>query len=141
MDDYSDIIKLPHHVSTTRSHMSTYNRAAQFAPFAALTGYDAKIEETARLTDKKLVLDDDRPAKIDACLQILIDNISEHSFITITHFVKDTNKSGGKYIDTPGYFKMIDESEHAVIMMDGTKILIENIYEIDGDIFGQLINS
>lgn len=82
-DNYDDIINLPHHVSSIRSHMSNHDRAAQFSPFAALTGYDAEIKETARHTDEKLELDDDRAARIDTCLQILIDNADKHPPVSV----------------------------------------------------------
>ena len=135
VNNYDDIINLPHHVSETRPRMSQRDRAAQFSPFAALTGYDSEIKETARLTDEKLVLDDYAISRIDSCLQILIDNAQERPTISITFFKADAIKSGGTYITVSGVFRRIDESNRTVVLMDGTTITIEDIYTIEGEIF------
>lgn len=134
-NSYNDIINLPHHVSVTRSHMSNHDRAAQFSPFAALTGYDSEIKETARLTDEKLELDDDRAARIDTCLQILIDNADKHPPVSVTYFMPDEKKAGGAYVTVSGDFRRIDESNRIVVLTDGTTIPIGDIYTIDGNIF------
>ncbi len=135
VNNYDDIINLPHHVSETRPQMSQRDRAAQFSPFAALTGYDSEIKETARLTDEKLELDDYSISRIDSCLQILIDNAQERPTISITFFKADVRKSGGAYVTVSGEFRRIDESNHTVVLMDGTKIPIEDIYTIEGNCF------
>lgn len=134
-NDYSDIINLPHHVSATRSRMSDRDRAAQFSPFAALTGYDAEVKEAARLTNEKQELDEDGQERIDTCLQILIDNADECPTVTVTYFCTDEKKSGGSYIAKNGNFRRLDESDNTIILTDGTKIPIADIYLIEGDIF------
>lgn len=134
-NNYNDIINLPHYVSTTRPHMSAHDRAAQFSPFAALTGYDAEVKETARLTDEKLELDEYRAVQIDTCLQILIDNAVERSAISITFFKTDEKKSGGAYVTVGGNFRRIDESNHTIVLTNGMKIPIDDIYTIESDIF------
>lgn len=135
VNNYDDIINFPHHVSETRPRMSQRDRAAQFSPFAALSGYDSEIKETARLTDKKLELDDYAISRIDSYLQILIDNAQERPTISITFFKADERKSGGTYVTVSGDFRRIDESNRTVVLTDGTIILIEDIYAIEGNIF------
>lgn len=133
--EYDNIINLPHHVSEIRPRMSQRDRAAQFSPFAALTGYDSEIKETARLTDEKLELDDYAISRIDSCLQILIDNAQERPTISITFFKADKRKSGGTYVTVSGDFRRIDESNRTVVLTDGAIIPIEDIYAIEGNIF------
>lgn len=135
VNNYDDIINLPHHVSETRPRMSQRDRAAQFSPFAALTGYDSEIKETARLTNEKIELDDYAISRIDSCLQILIDNAAEHPTISMTFFKADEKKSGGTYVTVSGDFRRIDESNRTVVLTDGTTIPIEDIYAIEGEIF------
>ena len=135
VNNYDDIINLPHHVSETRPRMSQRDRAAQFSPFAALTGYDSEIKETARLTDEKLELDNYTISMIDSCLQILIDNAQERPIISITFFKADERKNGGTYVTVSGDFRRIDESNRTVVLTDGAIIPIEDIYAIEGNIF------
>lgn len=135
VNNYDNIINLPHHVSSERKRMSQHDRAAQFSPFAALTGYDDEIKETARLTDEKLELDDYAISSIDSCLQILIDNAQERPTISITFFKADERKIGGAYITVSGNVRRIDESNRTVVLTDGTTIPIEDIYAIEGNIF------
>jgi hypothetical protein len=130
-NSYDDIISLPHHISTTRSRMPVSDRAAQFSPFAALTGYEAAVKETARLTDKQVDLDEDSKAILEMKLQILAAELSKQPEVKITYFQTDAKKDGGKYIDTIGIIKKIDELDKALLMMDGTKIAIELIFEIE----------
>jgi hypothetical protein len=132
---YDDIIHLPHHVSTTRPHMSAIDRAAQFSPFAALTGYDAAIKETARLTDERIELDEYRKDILSDKLQIIADRIKEHLEIAITYFQPDEKKNGGTYVTAIGTVKKIDEYERIVVMMDSTTIPIDEIISIEGQIF------
>lgn len=138
-DKYEDIIGLPHHVSPTRSRMSVSDRAAQFSPFAALTGHEAAIQETARLTDEKIELDENKKAILNEKLQMITEKLNEQSEISITYFQPDERKMGGKYIEVTGVVKKIDEFEHCVRLMDGTKISIEQIYEISGELFSDEI--
>lgn len=134
MGEYDDIINLPHHVSATRPRMSTANRAAQFAPFAALSGHDAAIKETARLTDKRTVLDQDAKDRLAEKLNILADMSSQQPEVTITYFKPDDKKKGGSYITTTGTMKKIDEYEHVIIMTDERKIPIDDTVEIDSEL-------
>lgn len=110
---YDDIIDLPRHVSTTRPQMSRENRAAQFSPFAALTGYDAAIRETARLTDEKIELGEGAVADLDMKLGMLADLIDDHPEIAMIYFRPDEKKSGGSYVTVAGALKKIDEYERA----------------------------
>lgn len=130
---YDDIINLPHHVSATREKMPISDRAAQFSPFAALTGYDAAIKETARLTDERIELDESRKTILNEQLQIVMERIQERPEITVTYFLPDEKKVGGAYANVTGCIKKIDEYERTVIMIDGTKIPIDQIYEITGE--------
>lgn len=132
---YDDIIDLPHHTSDKHPRMSRKNRAAQFSPFAALKGYDAEINETARLTDEKIELSEDRVNNINTKLQIVNDNIDECPEVTIEYFVPDKKKSGGSYITVSGNIRQIDEHERILIMKDGRTIPIDNIYNLNGNIF------
>lgn len=134
-NEYDDIINLPHHVSTTRPHMKAINRAAQFSPFAALTGYDAAVKETARLTDVRIELSEDMKVALSDRLQIIADRIKEHPEIAITYFQPDAKKKGGSYITSISTVKKIDEYERIVVMTDGTAIPIDEIISIDGQIF------
>lgn len=128
---YDDIINLPHHRSKTRPHMSLEDRAAQFSPFAALTGHDAAIEETARLTDRKIELDEDAKARLNEKLQYIVENLGTDMEVVITYFVPDERKAGGEYVAKKGTVKKIDLYRNVVIMEDKEEIDIENIVEID----------
>ena len=129
-DHYEDIIELPHHVSPARNKMSMIDRAAQFSPFAALTGHDAAVKETARLTEEKIELDENEKTILNEKLQIIAEKKNEQPKVTIAYFQPDERKSGGKYIEVTGNVKKIDEFERCVRMVDGTKISIDEIYEI-----------
>lgn len=135
MKKYENIIDLPHHTSDKRPRMSRENRAVQFSPFAALTGYNAEINETARLTDEKLELSEDRINDINTKLQIIMDNIDEYPEVTVEYFVPDEKKSGGSYIKIIGNIRRIDEHERILIMKDNHTVPIGDIYSIDGKIF------
>ena len=136
---YDDIINLPHHVSTTRPHMTAIDRAAQFSPFAALTGYDTAIKETARLTDERIELDESTKDALSDKLQIIADRLKEHPKIAITYFQPDAKKTGGAYVTATSTAKKIDEYERVVVMTDGTAIPIDEIISIDGQIFETLM--
>ena len=135
---YADIIGLPHHTSRTRPRMSVSARAAQFAPFAALTGYGAAIDETARLTDDRIVLDENAKAILDGKLQIIAEHIAEHPNVTVTYFEPDKKKSGGAYVSVTGQVKDIDEYERVLRLCDGLKIPIEQIFGIASVLFVEL---
>ena len=134
-DLYEDIINLPHHVSKTRPQMSMIDRAAQFSPFAALTGYDAAIKETGRLTDEKIEMDEDRKAALDMKQAYLIEMIDEQPEISITYFLPDAKKSGGAYVTVTGNLKRFDEYERLLILTDGKKIPMDDIADIESDLF------
>lgn len=133
--EYDDIINLPRHVSAKRPRMPAINRAAQFSPFAALTGHDAAIKETARLTDERVELDEYTKEILSDRLQILADRIKEHPKIAVTFFQPDAKKNGGAYVTSTGMAKKIDIYERVVIMADGTVIPIGEIISIEGQIF------
>ena len=128
---YDDIIHLPHHVSTTHPHMAAIDRAAQFSPFAALTGYDAAIKETARLTDKRVELDESMKEALSNNLQMIADRLKEHPEIAITYFQPDAKKNGGAYVTVINTVKKIDVYERIVVMTDGIVIPVDEIISID----------
>ena len=135
---YDDIINLPHHVSKKHPQMSLHDRAAQFSPFAALTGHKAAINETARLTDEKQILSEDVIAKLNEQLNLIKENIGTNLIVTITYFVPDDRKSGGAYISNTGVVKKINEYNHTVILTDKTVIPIEQISETQSDIYSEI---
>lgn len=135
MGKYDKIIDLPHHQSKNRPQMSLRDRAAQFAPFAALTGYDDLVEETARVTDEKIELGESQREVLDRRQAFIALHISKKPLIEITYFVADTKKSGGKYVTKRGNIKRIDEYSKTYNFTDGTKISISDIIKIDSDIF------
>ena len=130
MGKYDDIINLPHHISKKHPQMSLEARAAQFAPFAALTGYDDAVKETARLTNERIDLDEEAKMMLDAKLQVIREQLSEKPLVTITYFVPDARKSGGKYITTAGNVKKIDDYKHLIIFDNGAEIPIDEIIDI-----------
>ena len=132
---YDDIIHLPHSTSKNRPRMSIHDRAAQFSPFAALSGHAAAIAETARLTDRKLELDEDTKAGLDRRQAILLEHISERPEITVTWFRPDERKSGGAYITTTGRLKKIDEIERVLVLTDGIRIPLEDVASLESDSF------
>lgn len=128
MSKYDDIINLPHHVSKHYPRMSLEQRSAQFAPYDALEGYSDGVKETERLTDKRIILDEEKKELINSKLNI-IKNSSDIE-VTITYFVKDLKKEGGSYKDKTGYVKKIDIYNRLIIMSDSTKIPINEIIDI-----------
>ena len=134
-DLYEDIINLPHHVSKTRPQMPMSDRAAQFAPFAALTGYDAAIKETGRLTDDKIELDEEALTALDMKYQLLMDALDEEPEVEITYFKPDERKAGGAYVTATGAVIKVDDFERLITMQDGTKIPMDDILSIDGELF------
>lgn len=132
---YDDIINLPHHTSPTRPRMSAIDRAAQFSPFAALTGYDAAVKETARLTEERIELDEYAKDDLDAKLQMIHDSFADKPEISIAYFVPDERKAGGAYVTVTGTIKKIDTYEQNLIMTEGQIIPINEIIQIDGELF------
>lgn len=137
-DLYEDIINLPHHVSKTRPQMSMIDRAAQFSPFAALTGYDAAIKETGRLTDEKIEMDEEALNILNMKFQLLVDRLADEPEITFTCFKPDERKAGGAYIDVTGKVKKVDDFERLIVMQNGTKMPMDDILNIEGEIFASL---
>ncbi len=128
---YDDIIGLPHHVSPTRKPMSRANRAAQFSPFAALTGYEEAVEETARLTEMPVELDESRRAELSEALRQLHERQGTRPAARITYFVYDLYKPGGAYVTAEGPVKKVDPVTHTVTMVDGTVIDMEDITAVE----------
>ena len=135
---YDEIMGLPHHVSRTRPQMPMSDRAAQFAPFAALTGYDSAIKETGRLTDEKIELDEEALTTLDMKYQFLMDALDDEPEVTITYFQPDERKAGGKYVSATGTVKKVDDFERRITMQDGTKIPMDDVISIDGELFSSL---
>lgn len=129
--DYDDIIDLPHHVSTTRPRMSRLDRATQFAPFAALTGYGAAIKETARLTDERSELGEYELMELNAGIHMLMERIDEHPQVEITYFKPDERKDGGAYLTVKSRAKRLNEYERFLLLEDGTEIPFDDIYKIE----------
>lgn len=134
-EKYKDIIDLPHHQSKKRQRMSLIDRSAQFSPFAALTGHNDAIIETARLTDRQIELDEGTKSIINEKIQMISDYLSEKPTVTITHFEPDIKKDGGAYLNTSGTVKRIDEFEREIFLTDGRIISIERISDIEGELF------
>jgi hypothetical protein len=133
-ENYEDIISLPHYEPKKHPRMSKYNRAAQFAPFAALTGYKEEVKETTRLTDKKVEDYENLRSTLNSQLQIIDNHIKEKPEVTITYFVADKKKSGGSYVKITGNVKKIDSVDKVVIMIDKKKIPMKDILSISADI-------
>ncbi len=132
MGKYDDIINMPHYQSKKHPQMSIYMRAAQFSPFAALTGFEEQTEETARLTDERIELDENKRAELDEKLNELMsyDNLMDVQ-VSITYFEEDLLKSGGKYRKVHVNIKKIDAINRCIVLEDRSKILIDDIYDID----------
>ena len=132
---YDDIIKLSHHISKKHPQMSMDERAAQFAPFAALVGYEEAVEETARITTKRIELNEEEKNALDIKLQMLNEQIHIQIYpnVTIMYFVPDLKKDGGKYIKISGTVKRIDEYKQLIILDDKTEISINEIISINGE--------
>ena len=135
---YDDIINLPNPTSTKHPRMPLSDRAAQFSPFAALTGHEAALKETARRTDEKLMLSDEVIAELNEKLKLIAETIGTQQVVRITYFVPDNKKAGGAYISHAGYVKRIDKYEHTVVMEDKTVIPSEQISDIEGEMFGDM---
>lgn len=135
---YDDIIDLPHHVSSIRPRMSMIDRAAQFSPFAALTGYDAAIKETGRLTGQRIELTEECRAVLDRKQQVLLENLAEHPEVSVTYFVPDERKSGGTYVTVAGRVKKVDEYQRLLLLTDGTRIPLTEVLELESNLFREL---
>ena len=134
-ESYEDIINLPHHVSPTRPRMSMADRAAQFSPFAALSGYGDAVQETARLTNQRIELDESAKAALDEKLRLLAEVIEDRPETAITYFLPDRKKTGGEYVTVSGRVKRADSVQRELVMMNGTRIPVEDILDLTGDLF------
>lgn len=135
---YDDIINLPHHVSKKHPQMSLEARSAQFAPFAALTGYGDALEETQRETEDRIELDEEQKKILDRKIQILREKINQRPSVVVTYFIPDLRKEGGTYITVSGNVLRIDGYKQSIILEDKTDIPINEIIEILGNIFSEL---
>ena len=135
---YDDLLNLPHHTSAVQPAMPMQNRAAQFAPFAALVGYDALIRETARLTDQKVDLDESVKAELNEKLRLLLELLPQQPEVTITYFQPDIRKAGGAYRTTNGIVRKFLHSENLLVMMDGSKIPVDAIAALNSSFFSAL---
>lgn len=136
-DGYNDIINLPHHVSTKHPRMKMIDRAAQFSPFAALTGHGAAVSETERLTKKFAEPDEYEKSIINEKLRFLAELVSQHPVAEIVYFEPDKRKDGGEYVTVTGEVKKIDSVGQSVLMADGQRISAEFISDIRCDLFGE----
>lgn len=132
---YDDMIGLPHPVSRFHPPMARSKRAAQFAPFDALTGFGEAIHEAGRETEEKKELSEDMIDMINVRLAMIQHHIEEQPNISVTYFIPDNKKTGGRYVTVSGNVKKLDGTGHAIIMADGTKIPIEDVQMIDGELF------
>lgn len=132
---YDDIMNLPHHVSASHPQMPLLDRAAQFSPFAALTGHHEAIKETARLTEEWIELDESRKEMLDERLQIIRENLINRPEVIFTYYKPDEKKSGGAYLTVKGIVKKVNEYEHEILLEDGTILVIENLFSIEGELF------
>lgn len=130
---YDDIIGLPHHVSETRPRMSRRDRAAQFSPFAALTGHGAAIREAGRRTEEPAELDEDRKSVLDGRLQALQERIGDRPEATVTYFLPDGRKAGGTYRTVSGPVKKIDAQGRRILFEDGTEVSFDALYDLEPD--------
>ena len=135
---YEDIVNLPPHISKRHPQPSMMDRAARFAPFAAITGYEEMVLEEVRVTEERVDLDEGTLSLLNEKLNMIQEFLDEEPEVTIMYFEPDKKKSGGAYVNITGIVKRIDEYEHFVIMTDGKKIRIEDIYAIGSDLFYSL---
>ena len=127
---YEDMLYLPHHVSLKHPHMSRKNRAAQFAPFAAVVGHEASVYEAARYTEEKIELDEGQKEQLNYKLAEILNKAEDERKAAITYFVKDKRKAGGRYVSAEGLVKKFDENKKVIVMKDGRKIYIGDVYGI-----------
>ena len=137
---YEDIIHLQHPASANHPQMPIEDRAAQFSPFAALAGYEDIVSETVRATDEKTELDDDAKLRLSNKLKIVFDHLDENPVISVTYFLPDKRKSGGRYVTVDGAIKKYDDYEKIIYMTDGTVIRLDDLYEISAEIITEYLS-
>ena len=135
---YDDLLNLPHHTSDFQPAMSMQNRAAQFAPFATLIGYDALIQETTRLTDQMAELDESVKAELNEKLRLLLELLPQQPEVTVTYFLPDSRKAGGAYRTASGIVRKFLRNENLLVMIDGSQIPIDAIATLEGYCFSSL---
>ena len=135
MGPYDDIINLPHHVSARHPQMPLKDRAAQFSPFAALTGYAGEVAEAARMPETKIELTEDQRAVLDERLCLLEDILPERPDVTFTYFVPDQRKQGGAYTTVTGKLKRLDRIEQNIILTNGIAIPVNDLLEVKSEIW------
>ncbi|MBP3544032.1 MAG: hypothetical protein J6J86_07365 [Lachnospiraceae bacterium] len=128
---YDDIINMPHHVSKKHPQMPLADRAAQFSPFAALTGYEAAIAETARVTEERLELSENSREELNVQLQLLKERLPEKPVVEITYFVPDERKAGGSYETVTGVVKKIDEYGQRIVLENGVSVKMGEVVNIE----------
>jgi hypothetical protein len=127
---YEDMVYMPHHVSLRHPRMSRRNRAAQFAPFAAVTGHESSVREASRITEEKINLDDSYKEELNTKLMIVLKQTKEKRTAIITYFMKDNNKPGGSYLSVQGIVEKFDEFKKIIILENGINIPIDDVYDI-----------
>lgn len=132
---YDDILRLPHHVSASRKPMAITARAAQFAPFAALSGYDAEVQEAGRLTDRPIEPDEYEKEALNARLRLLARHFREEWVVSLVFFQPDERKAGGAYVTRTGTVKKLYETERLLTLTDGTVIPLDDLIALDGEEF------
>ena len=143
---YTDILTLPHHKAANRPHMSMHDRAAQFSPFAALTGFDGVIAETGRMTDQKAELSESQMSLLDQKLTLIDDVIQDgyHPVVTVVYFVPDALKAGGSYQEFIGKVRQVEPVERKLVFLaanersGGKEIGIDSILEIHGELLDDM---
>ena len=130
MADYEDMLDLPHHISPTRPQMTLLNRAAQFAPFAALTGYDELIDEADRPVERRVALNDEQQAAINERLRLLEKHLREKPVVSVVWFEPDARKQGGSYRTLSGTVRRLDAAGHRIIFDTGEELTMESLYSL-----------
>lgn len=127
MSEYDDIINMPHHVSATRRPMSMDSRAAQFAPFAALDRHGEAISETARITGRAVELSEDEQCELS---RVIVRAVDSGARVSVTYFIPDERKEGGRYHRVSGHIRRVDECERCIVMCDGGRIPLDAILSV-----------
>ena len=130
---YPGMLHLPHPVSQKHPHMSRLDRAAQFSPFAALSGYEAALQEAGRLTEERIELAEGEKEEIRCRLQAVQDAVARHPKITVVYFVPDEKKEGGAYVTAVGRVKRLDEFSRTLLFQDGRSVPLDEIVDLRGD--------
>ncbi len=135
---YDAILHLPHHVSEKHPTIPMEERAAQFSPYAALTGFGAVIDETRRLTDPRHTLSEEALAQLNRQYQLLLEHLTERPEITVTYFQPDVRKDGGAYLTMTGRVKKVEAYEQRLVLEDGRAVVMENIMSMEGKVFAEM---